>query len=54
MVEIKTAAEIGVIRAAGRIVARVLAAARAEAAAGMRLSDLDELARSVLAALGAR
>jgi methionyl aminopeptidase len=53
MVEIKTPAEIGAIRAAGRIVAEILAAVRAEAAAGTRLADLDEAARSVLAAAGA-
>jgi methionyl aminopeptidase len=53
MVEIKTPAEIGAIRTAGRIVAEILAAVRAEAAAGTRLADLDEAARSVLAAAGA-
>jgi methionyl aminopeptidase len=53
MVEIKTQGEIGAIRAAGRIVARILAAVRAEAAAGTRLADLDDVARSVLAGAGA-
>jgi methionyl aminopeptidase len=53
MVEIKTPEEIGAIRAAGRIVAEILAAVRAAAAPGTRLADLDEVARSVLAAAGA-
>src|SRR5215467_15686988 len=53
MVEIKTPREIGAIRAAGRIVAEILAAVRAAAAPGTRLADLDEVARSVLAAAGA-
>jgi methionyl aminopeptidase len=53
MVEIKTPGEIEAIRAAGRVVAQALAAVRAEAAAGTRLADLDEVARSVLAAAGA-
>jgi methionyl aminopeptidase len=53
MVEIKTPGEIAAIRAAGRIVAEILVTVRAEAAAGTRLADLDEAARSVLAAAGA-
>jgi len=53
MVEIKTPAEIGAIRAAGQVVARALAAMRDEATAGTRLSHLDEVGRSVLAAAGA-
>jgi methionyl aminopeptidase len=53
MVEIKTPAEIGAIRAAGRIVAEILAAVRAAAVPGARLSELDEVARSVLVAAGA-
>jgi methionyl aminopeptidase len=53
MVEIKTPGEIGAIRAAGRIVAEILAAVRAAAVPGTRLADLDEVARSVLAAAGA-
>ena len=54
MVEIKTAGEIEAIGAAGRVVASALAAVRAQARAGVRLSELDEVARSVLAAAGAR
>ncbi len=53
MVEIKTPAEIDAIGAAGQVVARVLAAARAIAAPGTRLAELDEAARGVLADAGA-
>ena len=53
MVEIKTAGEIEAVRAAGRVVAQALAAVRAEAAAGARLTSLDEVARDVLAQAGA-
>ena len=53
MVEIKTAAEIQAMRAAGQVVGQILAAVRAEAKAGIRLTELDELARGVLADAGA-
>lgn len=53
MVEIKTAGEIQAIRAAGRVVAQVLAAVRDQAKAGMRTAELDEVARDVLARAGA-
>jgi methionyl aminopeptidase len=53
MVELKTPGEIESIRAAGRIVADVLATVRAEAAVGVRLADLDEVARAVLKQAGA-
>jgi methionyl aminopeptidase len=53
MVEFKTPGEIESIRAAGRIVADVLATVRAEAAVGVRLADLDEVARAVLKQAGA-
>ncbi len=49
MVELKTPAEIRAMRAAGRVVAQVLATVRAEAKAGTRLAELDETARTVLA-----
>ena len=49
MVELKTAAEIQAMRAAGQVVARILATVRAEAKAGTRLTELDEAARAVLA-----
>ena len=41
------------MRAAGRVVAAALAACRAAAAVGVRLSDLDQVARDVLARAGA-
>jgi len=53
VVEIKTPGEIQAMRASGRVVAQILATVRAQAAAGMRLSELDEAARAVLAAAGA-
>ncbi len=53
MVEIKTPAEIDAIRAAGQIVARALAAVREQAAPGVRLAELDQVARSVLSDAGA-
>ncbi len=53
MVEIKTRGEIDAIRAAGQVVARALAAVRDHATARTRLAELDEVARSVLAAAGA-
>ena len=53
MVEIKTAGEIQAMRAAGQVVAQVLAAVRDQAKAGMRLTELDEIARDVLARAGA-
>jgi methionyl aminopeptidase len=54
VVEIKTRGEIDAIRAAGRVVAEALDCVRAHAAAGTRLSELDEVARAVLARAGAR
>ena len=48
MVELKTPAEIQAMRAAGQVVARILATVRAEAKAGTRLTELDEAARTVL------
>jgi methionyl aminopeptidase len=53
VVEIKTAGEIEAMRAAGRVVAQILADVRDQAKAGMRLTELDELARGVLAQAGA-
>jgi methionyl aminopeptidase len=53
LVEIKTAGEVEAIRAAGRVVASALAAVRAQAGPGVRLSALDQVARSVLADAGA-
>ena len=53
MVEIKTTGEIDAIRAAGRVVAHVLAASRSVAAPGVTLKELDEAARDVLTKAGA-
>jgi methionyl aminopeptidase len=49
MVEIKTPGEVDEVRAAGKIVAQALSAVREHAKPGIRLSELDEVARSVLA-----
>jgi methionyl aminopeptidase len=48
MVELKTPGEIEAMRAAGRVVAQALAAVRDRASVGIRLSELDEVAREVL------
>ncbi|HET9897058.1 MAG TPA: type I methionyl aminopeptidase [Streptosporangiaceae bacterium] len=53
MVEIKTPGEVNAVRAAGKVVAKALAAVRGQAAAGTRLTELDDVARSVLAQAGA-
>jgi methionyl aminopeptidase len=53
MVEYKTPGEIDAMHAAGQVVARVLAAVTAQAAPGVRLSELDATARDVLAEAGA-
>jgi methionyl aminopeptidase len=53
VVELKSPAEIKAMRGAGRVVAAALAACRAAAAVGVRLADLDQVARDVLAAAGA-
>ncbi|MEW2516325.1 type I methionyl aminopeptidase [Streptomyces sp. NPDC046870] len=53
MVEIKTDAALDAMREAGRVVARALAAIREAAGVGVRLRELDEAARSVLAEAGA-
>jgi methionyl aminopeptidase len=44
MVELKTAAEIEQMRVAGRAVASALAAVKKEAAVGMSLRELDNVA----------
>jgi methionyl aminopeptidase len=54
MVEIKTPAAIDAMREAGRIVARALAEIQASAAVGVSLRELDDVARAVLSAAGAR
>jgi methionyl aminopeptidase len=54
MVEIKTDTAVDTMREAGRVVADALAAVREAAAVGVRLRELDETARAVLAGAGAR
>ncbi|NJQ00643.1 type I methionyl aminopeptidase [Streptomyces zingiberis] len=54
MVEIKSAAALEAMREAGRVVAHALAAAEKTAEVGVSLGELDEAARSVLSAAGAR
>jgi methionyl aminopeptidase len=53
MVELKTPGEIEAMAAAGAVVARALAATRAAASPGVRLAELDQVAREVLRAAGA-
>jgi methionyl aminopeptidase len=53
MVELKTPGEIEAMRAAGAVVADILVAVHAQAAVGVRLDELDRLARSMLSAAGA-
>lgn len=53
MVELKTDQSIEEMRAAGRVVAHALAAVREAARVGVRLLDLDRVARGVLREAGA-
>jgi methionyl aminopeptidase len=53
VVELKSPAEIEAMRAAGRVVATALAQMRKQAAVGVSLVELDEVARAVLADHGA-
>jgi methionyl aminopeptidase len=53
VVELKTPGEIEAIRAAGKVVAEVLATTRSLAAPGVSLAELDEAARGVLKKAGA-
>jgi methionyl aminopeptidase len=53
MVELKTASELAVMREAGRVVGRALAACREQAAVGVSLLELDEVAADVLSDAGA-
>ncbi|MFG2988713.1 type I methionyl aminopeptidase [Streptomyces sp. NPDC048257] len=53
MVKLKTDREIDEMRAAGRVVARALAAVREAAHVGVALLDLDRVAREVLREVGA-
>jgi methionyl aminopeptidase len=53
VVELKSPAEIEAMRAAGRVVATALGQMRKQAAVGVSLLELDEVARAVLAEHGA-
>jgi methionyl aminopeptidase len=53
MVELKTPGEIEAMAAAGHVVARALTAVRTDAAAGVSLRDLDQVARETLRLAGA-
>src|SRR3954452_7628720 len=53
MVELKTSAELAAMREAGRVVATALAAVRAEAAVGVSLLELDDVAAGVSGGHGA-
>jgi methionyl aminopeptidase len=53
VIELRTPGELDAMRAAGAVVADMLAAVRAAAAPGVRLSQLDAIARDVLADAGA-
>ncbi|GAB2993100.1 type I methionyl aminopeptidase [Amycolatopsis acidiphila] len=54
MIELKTEGELAVLREAGRVVAKVLQAVRAQARVGTSLLELDELAADMLSAAGAK
>jgi methionyl aminopeptidase len=53
VIELRTPGELDAMRAAGAVVADMLAAVRTVAAPGVRLTELDGVARDVLAAAGA-
>jgi methionyl aminopeptidase len=53
MPELKTEAELAVMREAGQIVAAALAAVKRHAAVGMTLRELDDVAAAVISARGA-
>jgi methionyl aminopeptidase len=53
MIELRTPGELDAMRAASAVVADMLAAVRATAAPGIRLTQLDSVARDVLADAGA-
>jgi len=53
VIDIKSDAALEAMREAGRVVAVALAAVRSEAAIGVSLADLDEVAHEVLRKAGA-
>jgi methionyl aminopeptidase len=54
VIELKTEGELAVLRAAGRVVARVLQAVRVEATIGTSLRELDRIAADLLSDAGAK
>jgi methionyl aminopeptidase len=54
MVDLKTRTQLGTMREAGRVVAKVLAALSEAAKPGVKLIELDALARDIMQAHGAR
>jgi methionyl aminopeptidase len=54
VIELKTEGELAVLREAGRVVARVLQAVRAEATIGASLRELDRMAADLLSDAGAK
>jgi methionyl aminopeptidase len=54
VVTLKTETELAIMRAAGRVVARTLAAAADAARPGVRLTEIDELAADMIDSLGAK
>jgi len=53
VIELKTPAQISILREAGRVVANALAAVRATAAVGVSLAELDQVAARVIKDAGA-
>ncbi|MEU6711884.1 type I methionyl aminopeptidase [Nonomuraea sp. NPDC046802] len=53
MIELKSAGEIATMREAGKVVAAIQAATREQAAVGVSLKQLDEVARTVIHEAGA-
>jgi methionyl aminopeptidase len=53
VISLKSPAEVDAMRPAGRLVAEILAAIRAHARVGLRLVELDEVARGLLRTAGA-
>lgn len=54
MIDLKTSDELDAMRQAGRVVAHALAAVRAHADVGVRMSELDDVAAAVIADAGAK
>jgi methionyl aminopeptidase len=54
MIELKSSGESEALGEAGRVVAAALAAVRDHASVGVRLDELDDVARSVIVGAGAR